>query len=226
MRKIVVLNSKGGSGKTTIATNLAAYFALQGKEPTLMDMDRQGSATHWLKKRFADQPVIHGIEAWQKPSGVTLSWHRRIPMASQCVIVDAPAALDPYQLPELTRDAEAIIVPVLPSDIDIHAVTRLIADLLLIARIRRSDGRIGIVANRVKSRTLAFDSLMRFLDNLRIPIVGVLRDSQAYVRSAELGLGVHELKARRATREIEQWESLVNWIKTRPERALRSVTAV
>ena len=94
----------------------------------------------------------------------------------------------------MTKDADAIIVPVLPSDIDIHACSRCIADLLLIAKVRRDENRIGVIANRVKRNTLIYQSLMRFLETLRIPVIATLRDSQNYVRAAELGLGLYEMK--------------------------------
>ena len=97
-------------------------------------------------------------------------------------------------MPELTRDANKIIVPVLPSDIDIHAASRCIADLLLVAKIKRAENRIGVIANRVRKNTLMFQSLMRFLEKLEIPIVATMRDSQNYVRAAEQGVGIHEMK--------------------------------
>lgn len=226
MKKIVVLNPKGGSGKTTIATNLAAYFSTQGMEPTLMDMDRQGSSMHWLDKRFADLPVIHGVAAYENQMRVTRSWQMRVPPQSQRVVVDTPAAIDPQALPDITRGAQAILIPVLPSDIDIHAATALISNLLLIARIKRSDGRIGVLANRVKSNTLIYQALMRFLKNLRIPIVGVLRDSQAYVRCAEQGIGIHEMKPHNVRKDLEQWKSILSWEKSRPTSALPSVGVI
>ena len=98
-------------------------------------------------------------------------------------------------MPELTRDADKVIVPVLPSDIDIHAASRCIADLLLVAKIKRAENRIGVIANRVRKNTLMFQSLMRFLEKLDIPVIATIRDSQNYVRAAEQGVGIHEMKS-------------------------------
>jgi septum formation inhibitor-activating ATPase MinD len=109
-------------------------------------------------------------------------------------VVDSPAAVEARLMPELTRDASKIIVPVLPSDIDIHAASRCIADLLLVAKIKRAENRIGVIANRVQKNTLMFHALMRFLEKLEIPIVATMRDSQNYVRAAEQGVGIHEMK--------------------------------
>jgi chromosome partitioning protein len=107
---------------------------------------------------------------------------------------------------------------VLPSDIDIHAASRCIADLLLVAKIRREENRIGVIANRVRKNTLMFQSLMRFLEKLNIPIVATLRDSQNYVRAAEQGVGIHEMKSWLVKEDLGQWETLLAWLE--PERVL------
>ena len=109
----------------------------------------------------------------------------------------------------------AIIVPVLPSDIDIHAASRCIADLLLVAKVHRSERRLVIVANRARRYTKAFQSLMRFLQSLRIPVAAVLRDSQAYIRSAETGLGLHEMKGALLQEDLDSWKPLVDWLERR-----------
>ena len=116
---------------------------------------------------------------------------------------------------ELTNDASAIVVPVLPSEIDIHAASRCIADLLLVAKIHRSERRIVIVANRARRYTKAYTSLMRFLQSLRIPVAAVLRDSQAYVRSAECGMGIHEMKGALLQDDLDSWKPLVDWLERR-----------
>jgi chromosome partitioning protein len=131
------------------------------------------------------------------------------------VVVDTPAALPATQMPETVRDASAIIVPVLPSDIDIHAASRCIADLLLVAKVHRSERRLVIVANRARRYTKAFQSLMRFLQSLRIPVAAVLRDSQAYIRSAETGLGLHEMKGALLQEDLDSWKPLLDWLERR-----------
>jgi chromosome partitioning protein len=215
MQKIVVLNPKGGSGKTTIATNLASYYAVAGLRPTLMDMDAQGSTTRWLSKRAKGQATIYGIAGYERNTRVTRSFATRLPLDSERLIVDTAAALEPQRLPDLTRNATAIIVPVLPSDIDIHAAAKCISDLLLIAKIRREDQRIAVIANRVKKHTLIFKSLMKFLETLRIPVVATLRDSQTYIRAAESGTGIFEVKPYLVREDLEQWLPLVGWLAQR-----------
>ena len=107
-------------------------------------------------------------------------------------------------------------MPVLPSDIDIHACSRCIRDLLLVAKIRREDNRIGVIANRIRRNTLIYQALIRFLHTLGIPIVATIRDSQNYVRAAELGVGVHEMKRYVAQEDVEQWLPLIAWLNRRP----------
>jgi chromosome partitioning protein len=215
LRKIVVLNPKGGSGKSTIATNLAAYYARVGRKVALMDHDPQGSSMRWLRLRPAELPAIHGIAAYEKKLGVTRAFALRTPPGTNTLIVDTPAALTPLQLPELTQDAHAVVVPVLPSDIDIHAASRAIADLLLVGRVHRSERRLVIVANRARRYTKAFSSLMRFLESMRIPVAAVLRDSQAYVRSAECGMGIHEMKGALLQEDLDSWKPLLDWLEHR-----------
>jgi chromosome partitioning protein len=215
MQRILVLNPKGGSGKTTIATNLASYFATQGDRPLLSDNDQQGSSARWLKKRKPEQPFIHGVATVERNARITRSWQMRVPPDAGHVVIDTPAAVAAQDLPEITKNADVIIVPVMPSDIDIHACSKCIADLLLIAKIKRDEYRLGVVANRVKRNTLIYQSLMRFLQTLRIPIVATLRDSQNYVRAAELGLGLHEMKPQLVAQDLEDWRPMIDWLKTK-----------
>jgi len=212
MKRIVVMNPKGGSGKTTIAINLASYFASRQQSPVLMDFDPQGSSLRWVKKRQPTQPPIHVIAAFEKDARTTRAFQLRVPDSCTHVIVDTPAAVESRAMPDITKDADKILVPVLPSDIDIHACSRCIRDLLLVAKIRREDNRIGVIANRIRRNTLTYQTLIRFLQTLGIPIVATISDSQNYVRAAELGIGVHEMKSYLAAEDVEQWQPLVEWL--------------
>jgi chromosome partitioning protein len=222
VQKIVVLNPKGGSGKTTIATNLASYYAVHRQHPTLMDFDAQGSSMRWVQTRAAGLPPVHGIPVYERLPNVTRSFQLRLPPQCQCVIVDTPAALDDHGLQDITRGADAIVVPVLPSDIDIHAAARCIADLLRVAKIRRSENRIGVVANRVQRRRRTYQALIRFLEGLSIPIVASLRDSHNYLRASECGLGICELDETRARVDIDQWVPLTQWLETHAAQPMRT----
>jgi chromosome partitioning protein len=213
LRRILVLNPKGGSGKTTLATTLAAWYATQDLTPALLDMDNQGSSLRWLGKRPDELPGVYGLKGFDLPGNVTRSFALQPPMDARRLVVDTPAGLARDELIRITRDADRILIPVLPSDIDIHAATRCVADLLLAAKIPRADNRIAVVANRVKRNTLVFRSLMRFLTSLQIPVVGVLRDTQNYLRAFEAGQGIHELRGGTQDQDIAQWHSLLDWLE-------------
>lgn len=225
MLRIVLLNPKGGSGKSTIATGLAAMYAARGMQPVLMDFDSQGTSTRWLEKRPPDRPAIHGIAAFARTMAVTRSFQLRVPHGAERVIVDTPAALQPPHFIEHVRDADAVLVPVMPSDADIHACSRCIGHLLIAGKIKRRENRLGVIANRVKPNTIIFRTLMRFLDQLQIPVVTTLRDSQSYVYAGEQGLGLHDFNPVRVQPELAQWELLWSWLESR-RQSVEPVTTI
>lgn len=218
LNKIVILNPKGGCGKTTLATNLASYYALRGPMPAVMDCDPQGSTMSWLDKRDASRAPIHGIAAFKKTMQATRSWQLRVPNETTNLIVDSPASLTHDDLRELTRDATSILVPVLPSSIDIHAASRCIADLLLVAKIDRRDNKLAVVANRTRQNTKSFDKLMRFLDSLGIPIIAVLRDSQNYVHATDQGIGLAEMQRYKVRKDIDELKKIIFWLDSWRDR--------
>jgi len=223
MLRIVLLNPKGGSGKSTIATGIAAMYAARGHKPVLMDFDPQGTSSRWLEKRPAERPAIHGIAAYARAIGVTRSFQLRIPQGTDRVVVDTPAALQPPSFNEHVRDADAVLVPVMPSDADIHAASRCIGHLLISGKIKRRENRLGVIANRVKPNTIIFRTLMRFLDQMQIPVVTTLRDSQSYLYAGEQGLGLHDMNPARVGPELHQWNALWDWLETRQQFAQPTV---
>jgi len=218
LNKIVILNPKGGCGKSTLATNLAACFAGRGSTTAVMDYDPQGSTMAWLDRRPADLPTIHGIAAYKKSMQATRSWLLRVPVETETVVIDSPASLDHDDLRELTGDSTSILVPILPSSMDIHAASRCVADLLLVAKIDRRDRKLAVVANRTRRNTRSFKKLMRFLDSLGIPVIAVLRDTQNFVRSAEQGVGICEMTPSKVRPDVEQIENIVAWLDDWPQR--------
>lgn len=214
MLRIVVINSKGGCGKTTISTNLASFYASKGLNTALFDYDAQASSMRWMKLRSDKCPSIYGIEAHQGAAkGVTMSWHMRIPPQIERLIVDTPAGLKGTDLIDQLRGADIIIIPVLPSSIDIHATADFIRDLMLKAKVKLNTTRLAIVANRSRKNTKAFHALERFLNSLNIPVIASLRDSQNYVVAAEQGLGVHEIKNRSVYLDLMHWRGIYNWME-------------
>ena len=212
LQRIVVLNPKGGCGKSTIATNLASYFALRGPLPTLIDCDPQGFSMRWLERRSNMRPSIHGIAAYKNAMSVTRTWQLRVPPETRRVIVDSPAALDNAQIHDLVYEATNVIIPVTPSPIDIRYAARFIAELLLVTQLDRGEIKVGIVANRTRKNTKSLLQLMRFLNSLKIPVIASLRDTQNYVEAVGRGIGVYELPHYKAKQDIENLSQIVAWL--------------
>jgi len=212
-RSVMVINAKGGCGKTTVATNLSAYYASCGYATVLIDHDPQYSSSQWLSVRPDDVPNIHSISTCKYAGHtVTQSFVMRMPANTQRVVLDTPASLARMQLPELVRRVDAMIIPVLPSPIDMRALVLFIRDLFMLHEIRTSQTKVAVVANRVRENTKSFQSLCHFLDSIKMPVVARFRDSQNYIRAAEQGLGVHEMKTARVQADRDQWLPLLAWL--------------
>ncbi|NOY66625.1 MAG: ParA family protein [Gammaproteobacteria bacterium] len=215
MRTIMVLNTKGGCGKSTIATNLASYFAYEEElNVVLEDFDPQGSSTEWLKVRPEEYPEITGIRAWKEPV--------RPPKDTDIVIIDAPAATYGKDMTTLVRRADTILIPVLPSPIDMRAAASFIHDLLLQGKVSRKQTKIAVIANRVRENTLVFHSLEKFLKSLKIPFITTLRDTQNYIRTAERGIGIYEMAPSSVYQDLEQWEPLTKWLRSKRSLPIES----
>jgi chromosome partitioning protein len=211
MRHILVMNPKGGCGKSTIATNLASWYATRGRQVVLADFDPQCSSMDWVESRPPDAPPVGGIRAFE--DGL-----RAVPRNAEVVVMDAPARSHGREVIELVRRAETILVPVLPSTIDTRAASSFIAELLDVGRVARRQAKIGVVANRIKENTLSFDELDAYLRRLGIPYVATLRDAQNYVRAYARGLGVFELPQYLAWHDWEHWVPLTDWLESPASR--------
>ena len=207
MRHIMVVNPKGGAGKTTIATNLASYFANQKAVVVLADFDPQSSSLAWLNLRSSGRPPIQGVAAFNSP----LRPSRR----TEYIVMDSPAAVHGRQLSDLVRRAETIIIPVLPSPIDIRAASDFIKEIKSVAKVARKRAKLALIANRVKENTVIHWELDGFLSKQRIPFLATLRDSQNYIRAAERGLGIFEMASYSTAIDREQWAPILKWIRSK-----------
>jgi chromosome partitioning protein len=208
MRHILIINPKGGCGKSTIATSIAGYYADAGKDVALADYDTQESSMTWLKSRPENRPRIIGIQGH-------LNGLSGIPKNIDLVVMDAPARANGRKLRDLIRLADTIIFPVLPSPIDIDASIGHLEDLLSRSKIVDRKAKIALVANRVKENTLSFDKLDSYLEKQKIPYVATLRESQNYIKCFERGLGIHELAPYLAYTDWEQWQPLIDWLESK-----------
>ncbi len=208
MRTILVLNAKGGCGKSTISTNLASYYVWEKEQKVVLaDCDPQGSSMAWLEARGEEWPEIEGVAAWKdavRPSRDT-----------DVIIMDAPARVHGTELTQLVRKAETILFPVLPSPIDMRAATSYMEELQSTGRVQRGEVKIGVVANRVRESTIIFTELYEFLRKLKVPYVATLRDTQNYIKAEERGVGIYEMAPSQVWQDIENWEPLVKWLNSK-----------
>jgi len=202
----MVLNAKGGCGKSTLATNIASYFANEGATVALADYDPQRSSLDWLDRRPDNRPEIVGVAAFEE--GL-----RHVPRSADIVVSDAPARSHGPELTNLVNHAETIVVPVLPSTIDMQATTTFLKELQSVGKIGRKGAKIGALANRVRDNTLIFDDLDEYLTKARVPYIAALREAQNYVRAYTRGLGIFELPEYLAWPDWEEWEPLTAWLR-------------
>ena len=213
MRSILILNTKGGTGKTTLACNLASWYAGQGHKTALVDYDRQRSALDWLELRPEDRPEIIGVEGTQSSA--------RVPRGTEYVIMDSPAAIRGKALENLLGRAQTVLIPVVPSMIDMNAAEYFLDELLEVGRVLKNRVRVATVANRVRERSPGTEDLEEYLSGLqlpggrRMPFAAMLRNSQNYVHAAERGLGIFEIAPSRAERDLEMWEGLLKWLNSK-----------
>lgn len=212
MKKILVINSKGGCGKSTLATNLASYFAHHGQQTALMDYDPQGSTMQWLKLRPAYLNFIHGANASRRKGNVIRSWQMVVPFDTEKLIIDAPAGVDGILLQELVQKSDNIIIPVAPSPVDIHATSDFIKDLFLIGKIRSQKTELAVVANRVRDHGKTYAPLQRFLDSLNIPFITTITDTDNFVEAMGAGMGIVEMDFEKTINERMQLQPLIEWL--------------
>ena len=203
MPVIVVANPKGGVGKTTLSTNLAGYLASRGRAVMLGDVDRQQSSRTWLGLRANGLPKI---AAWEVTQGDVV----RPPKGTTHIVLDTPAGLHGKRLDEVMKLADKVLIPLQPSIFDINATHDFINQLL---DHRRSPGvQLAVVGTRTREGTISTDQLRSFLESVRVPLLGFLRDTQNYVHLAAHGLTLWDVSSVRFERDREQWEPIMVWV--------------
>jgi chromosome partitioning protein len=207
-----VINAKGGVGKTTIAINLASWFAISGVQTTILDYDRQSSSLRWVKSRPHDAPVIHGSDAAPATGTGLASLNRIIPRGTEQLIIDAPAGPNRLMMRDLLDRSNAILIPVGPSKIDIRATASFIRELLLITCPRHQHIRIAVVANRARETTGFYEPLHRFVNSLRMAFLTHLFDSDVYIDAGDNGLGIYEMSDTHAGHQCREFFPIVEWV--------------
>ena len=203
MKNILVMNPKGGSGKTTLATNLASYYALWEIPTALIDYDPQRSSLDWEEQRSDESSSVVALDGSKN--------RIKIDPNIQRVVMDAPAKTNAIQIRKLISLADVLLVPVLPSPIDIRAVGYFLGTL--VAENYHKKVRVGFVANKVNEQTIVFNKLKNFLKSMDVPFISSLRDTQNYIRAAETGSSIFEMPPYLAEKDVEQWRPIINWIE-------------
>ncbi|KAA2284775.1 ParA family protein [Arenimonas fontis] len=210
MRTILVASSKGGAGKSTVATNLAAYYAVEGKATALLDADRQKSSTHWCEKRAGLASAVLPLD------GCRRSWQKHLPGGMDMLVADAPAGAMADELDALLAIADAVVVPVLPSIMDLEATVPFLNSLAGHARVRKGKLPVGIVANRLKPWTSNSQQAVAQLETWPYPLVARLRDTQAYVLMAALGRSLFDYHSEQIRAHQDDWAPLLKWLRKVP----------
>lgn len=207
MRTILVASSKGGAGKSTLSTSLAAHFAVEGKRTVLVDADKQQSATRWCEKRAYLNTAVLPID------GTAKNWQKHIPDNTQIIIIDAPAGAMGEDLEAYLEMADAVLVPVLPSMIDIEATVPFLNSMAKNALVKKKKLPVGLVGNRLKPWTNASQQAVEQLKSWPYSVVGELRDTQAYVLMVALGKSVFDYNSEQLRSHQEDWAPILKWLK-------------
>ena len=201
----MVVNPKGGCGKTTIATNLATYYAVWGMSTALVDLDPQQSSMDWLRMRpDSENPIqgFNGLKGKIYPDSDT-----------ERVIYDCPARTDSAKIARLIKLVDVVIIPVMPSAIDMRVAAKFVADI--VGKVRRNEAKaiMGVVANRTQRNYQSYKSLTKFLKSVDVPFAGVLRNSQNYIKAADTGVGIFEMPLAEVKVDMKEWEPLLHWVE-------------
>lgn len=220
MHRIVVANAKGGCGKTTLSTNISAYYSSRGMKVRLFDYDEQESSLEWLSTRqqqekLKNKGVIEGVTAFKSyDHHHTRSWMLRIPEDTDRVVVDTPAGTTVSELCNLLHNNDHLIIPIMASPIDIKVASKFVYLLTRQRIFKDKNINIAVVANRVKKKTKSYYNLENFLFAVNIPFITSLRDTHLYSRAYELGIGISDLKLARVEKDKKQWLPLFRWCET------------
>ncbi|NNC99452.1 MAG: ParA family protein [Gammaproteobacteria bacterium] len=206
MRSILVVNPKGGCGKTTIATNLATYYAVWNTSTALVDLDPQQSSMEWLRVRPKSENRIQGF------NGLKGKIYPR--SDTERVVYDAPARTDTAKVAKLIKLVDVVIIPVLPSALDMRVAASFIADITTRLRANNAGASVGVVANRAHSNYHSYQVLASFLKTMKVPFVGSLRSTQNYIKAADSGVGIFEMPISEVEKDMLEWEPIINWIES------------
>lgn len=206
MPVIVIANPKGGSGKSTLSTNVAGYFASRGHAVMLGDADVQQSSRLWLSLR---PELATKISTWELQADLVLT--AKPPKGTTHVVIDTPGGLGGWRFKEVVSRADKLLIPIMPSIFDMYAAQAFITQLREITQ--NSKTALGVIGMRVDERTIAANQLREFMNKLDVPIVGFLRDTQYYLHLAAHGLSLFDITPGKVQKDLQQWQVICDWLE-------------
>lgn len=219
MFRILIANSKGGCGKTTLTTTLAGYFARSGRRTTLIDCDPQGSSLAWCGQRPEHLAPVHALASNDPSYGLSSGWVLRIPANTEILLIDTPAGMRSHEFSQFARHADALVIPVIPSPIDLRATLVFIDMVRKLDEVRKGRLRVAMIANRLRERTVSARQLDSTLGRLTEAAMIRVRDSQAYVGLADRGQSVFDNDSKAILAHREDWTPLISWLERRAAEA-------
>lgn len=207
MPVIVIANPKGGSGKSTLSTNVAGFFASRGNAVMLGDADIQQSSKLWLDLR---PPGATKIATWELQADLVLT--AKPPRGTTHVVIDTPGGLGGWRFKEVVGRADKLLIPIMPSIFDMYAAQAFITQVREITKTTKT--KLGIIGMRVDERTIAASKLREFMANLDVPIVGYLRDTQYYLHLAAHGLSLFDITPGKVEKDLQQWQVICHWLES------------
>jgi chromosome partitioning protein len=206
MPVIAIVNRKGGSGKSTLATHLAAWLAQQGAAVMLGDVDRQQSTKAWLKRRA---PTLPAISPWALDQKNVL----KAPPGVTHVVLDTPGGMQGFELARVIMSADAVVVPVCNSLFDRESAAACLAELSALPRVASGRCQLGVVGMRLDARTKGAETLRLWAEDLKLNFLGVLRETQGYVRGLETGVTLFDSVGAAQQVDLAQWEPILAWLR-------------
>ena len=195
MPTVALVSRKGGCGKSTLATNIAAYFARRGVPITLGDLDHQQSMRVWLKRRPSAAPAITG---WVGDT----NGHVRPP-------VDGLHGLG---LAKVAMVADAILIPVAGSVFDRESASDCWHELRTHPRVVSGRCQVSAIGMRFDRRTPVEVVAIDWAASINLPWLCSLRSSQIYVRAVENGLSIFDMPPSVTATDRAEWQPLLQWL--------------